>query len=88
MRAATLQTTEMGLAYQGANLCLPLSFLRRLPRKMWKHLCKMLTQGFAFAMIWPLVPQFVCNGLFYWALYLSPVISIDLVVHQLLHPET
>uniref|UniRef100_A0A672Y7S6 Bifunctional apoptosis regulator n=1 Tax=Sphaeramia orbicularis TaxID=375764 RepID=A0A672Y7S6_9TELE len=51
-------------------------------------LWKMLSQGFAFALLWPFIPQFVCNCLFYWALYFSPIINIDLVVQQLMHPET
>lgn len=62
--------------------------IRTLPGKMWNHLWKMLCQGFAFALLWPFIPQFVCNCLFYWALYLSPIINIDLVVQQLMHPET
>uniref|UniRef100_A0A4W6G8E0 Bifunctional apoptosis regulator n=1 Tax=Lates calcarifer TaxID=8187 RepID=A0A4W6G8E0_LATCA len=62
--------------------------IRTLPRKMWNHLWKMLSQGFAFALLWPFVPQFVCNCFFYWALYFSPIINIDLVVQQLMHPET
>uniref|UniRef100_A0A3Q4H0I3 Bifunctional apoptosis regulator n=1 Tax=Neolamprologus brichardi TaxID=32507 RepID=A0A3Q4H0I3_NEOBR len=62
--------------------------IRTLPQMMWSHLWKMLTQGFAFALLWPFVPQFVCNCLFYWALYFSPIINIDLVVQQLMHPET
>ncbi|XP_020560318.1 bifunctional apoptosis regulator isoform X3 [Oryzias latipes] len=62
--------------------------LRTLPQQMWNHLWKMLSQGFAFALMWPFVPQFVCNCLFYWALYFSPIINIDLVVQQLMHPET
>ncbi|CAN9510581.1 unnamed protein product [Ophioblennius macclurei] len=64
------------------------SRIRTLPNKMWNHLWKMLSQGFAFALLWPFVPQFVCNCLFYWALYFSPIINIDLVVQQLMHPET
>lgn len=64
------------------------SLCRTLPQMMWSHLWKMLTQGFAFALLWPFVPQFVCNCLFYWALYFSPIINIDLVVQQLMHPET
>uniref|UniRef100_A0A3Q3AB49 Bifunctional apoptosis regulator n=1 Tax=Kryptolebias marmoratus TaxID=37003 RepID=A0A3Q3AB49_KRYMA len=59
-----------------------------VPQKMWNHLWKMLSQGFAFALLWPFVPQFVCNCLFYWALYFSPIINIDMVVQQLMHPET
>lgn len=62
--------------------------IRTVPQKMWNHLWKMLSQGFAFALLWPFIPQFFCNCLFYWALYFSPIINIDLVVQQLMHPET
>lgn len=64
------------------------ALFRSLPNKMWSHVWKMLSQGFAFAVLWPFIPQFVCNCLFYWALYLSPIINIDLVVRHLMHPET
>uniref|UniRef100_A0A1A8QV56 Bifunctional apoptosis regulator n=1 Tax=Nothobranchius pienaari TaxID=704102 RepID=A0A1A8QV56_9TELE len=62
--------------------------IRTLPQKMWNHLWKVLSQGFALALLWPFIPQFVCHCLFYWALYFSPIINIDLVVQQLMHPET
>nr|XP_046191305.1 LOW QUALITY PROTEIN: bifunctional apoptosis regulator-like [Oncorhynchus gorbuscha] len=61
--------------------------IRSLPQKMWGHLWRMSSQGFAFALFWPVVPQFVCNCLFYWALYFNPIINIDLVVQQLM-PDT
>lgn len=64
------------------------ALFRSLPNKVWNHVWKMLSQGFAFAVLWPFIPQFVCNCLFYWALYLSPIINIDLVVRHLMHPET
>ncbi|XP_041642115.1 bifunctional apoptosis regulator-like isoform X2 [Cheilinus undulatus] len=62
--------------------------IRTLPRRMWSHLWKMISQGFAFVFLWPIIPQFVCDCLFYWALYFTPIINIDLLVQQLLHPET
>lgn len=62
--------------------------IRTLPQKMWNHVWRMLSQGIAFALLWPFLPQFVCNCLFYWALYFSPIINIDLVVHHLMHPAT
>ncbi|KAM8842552.1 bifunctional apoptosis regulator-like isoform 2-T2 [Synchiropus picturatus] len=62
--------------------------IRTLPRKMWNHSWSMILQGLAFALIWPFVPQFVCNCFFYWALYCSPVVNIDRVVRQLIYPET
>ncbi|KAJ3614896.1 hypothetical protein NHX12_018465 [Muraenolepis orangiensis] len=62
--------------------------IRTLPSRMWRHFWKILSQGLVFALMWPFVPQFVCNCLFYWALYFNPVINIDLVVRQLIHPET
>ncbi|XP_068607529.1 bifunctional apoptosis regulator-like [Brachionichthys hirsutus] len=61
--------------------------IRSLPDKMWSHLREMLSQGFVFALLWPFIPQFVCNCLFYWGLYFSPIINIDKVVQQLMHPE-
>lgn len=64
------------------------SELRTLPHRMWSHFWKVSTQGFAVAIFWPVIPQFVCNCLFYWALYFNPIINIDLVVQQLLRPET
>ncbi|XP_006637034.3 bifunctional apoptosis regulator [Lepisosteus oculatus] len=62
--------------------------LRTLPQKMWSHFWKVSTQGFVVAIFWPMIPQFVCNCLFYWALYFSPIINIDLVVQHVLHRET
>uniref|UniRef100_A0A8C4ZQJ0 Bifunctional apoptosis regulator n=2 Tax=Gadus morhua TaxID=8049 RepID=A0A8C4ZQJ0_GADMO len=62
--------------------------IRTLPSRMWSHFWKISSQGFAFALMWPFIPQFVCNCLFYWALYFNPIINIDLVVQQLIHPET
>ncbi|KAM9314675.1 bifunctional apoptosis regulator-like isoform 1-T2 [Pholidichthys leucotaenia] len=64
------------------------ALIRTLPQRMWNHLWNMLWQGFAFVIMWPFIPQFVCNCLFYWTLYFSPIINIDLVVQQLMHPET
>ncbi|KAG7276796.1 hypothetical protein CRUP_008746 [Coryphaenoides rupestris] len=63
-------------------------FTLTLPSRMWSHFWKISSQGFVFALMWPFVPQFVCNCLFYWALYFNPIINIDLVVQQLIHPET
>ncbi|XP_012677967.1 bifunctional apoptosis regulator [Clupea harengus] len=64
------------------------SEIRTLPKKMWSHFWKMMSQGLAFILLWPMIPQFVCNCLFYWALYFNPIINIDLVVQQLRHPDT
>ncbi|KAJ6655933.1 hypothetical protein lerEdw1_004518 [Lerista edwardsae] len=62
--------------------------LRTIPRRMWSHFWKVSTQGLLVALLWPLVPQFVCNCLFYWALYFNPIINIDLVVKELRRLET
>ncbi|XP_036420555.1 bifunctional apoptosis regulator-like isoform X1 [Colossoma macropomum] len=62
--------------------------IRTLPKRMFGHLWKMLTHSLAFMLFWPLVPQFVCNCLFYWALYFNPIINIDMVVQQLMHTHT
>ncbi|XP_066516485.1 bifunctional apoptosis regulator-like isoform X2 [Hoplias malabaricus] len=62
--------------------------IRALPKRMLGHLWKMLTHSLVFMLFWPLVPQFVCNCLFYWALYFNPIINIDMVVQQLMHTHT
>ncbi|XP_077380244.1 bifunctional apoptosis regulator-like isoform X3 [Festucalex cinctus] len=62
--------------------------IRTLPAMMWNHVWTNLSQGIAFGLMWPLMPQLVCNCFFYWALYVSPLMNIDLLVHQLRHPGT
>ncbi|XP_053550267.1 bifunctional apoptosis regulator isoform X2 [Bombina bombina] len=62
--------------------------LKNLPRLMWGHFWKMSTQGLFVAIFWPIIPQFVCNCLFYWALYFNPIINIDLVVKEIRRLET
>ncbi|XP_056136337.1 bifunctional apoptosis regulator-like [Lampris incognitus] len=62
--------------------------IRSLPSRMWSHMWRILSEGLAFALLWPFLPQFVCNCMFYWALYFHPIITIYLIVQQLMHPET
>ncbi|CAJ0919259.1 unnamed protein product [Ranitomeya imitator] len=74
-------------------LCPPIigsekKILRSFPRHMWGHFWKMSTQGLFVAIFWPVIPQFVCNCLFYWALYFNPIINIDLVVKKFRRLET
>uniref|UniRef100_A0A8B9YTA9 Bifunctional apoptosis regulator n=1 Tax=Bos mutus grunniens TaxID=30521 RepID=A0A8B9YTA9_BOSMU len=64
------------------------SELKTMPQRMWSHFWKVSTQGLFVAMFWPLIPQFVCNCLFYWALYFNPIINIDLVVKEVRRLET
>ncbi|XP_069920903.1 bifunctional apoptosis regulator isoform X4 [Oryctolagus cuniculus] len=64
------------------------SELKTVPRRMWSHFWKVSTQGLFVAMFWPLIPQFVCNCLFYWALYFNPIINIDLVVKEVRRLDT
>ncbi|XP_032462206.1 bifunctional apoptosis regulator isoform X2 [Phocoena sinus] len=64
------------------------SELKTVPRRMWSHFWKVSTQGLFVAMFWPLIPQFVCNCLFYWALYFNPIINIDHVVKEVRRLET
>ncbi|XP_059753075.1 bifunctional apoptosis regulator isoform X2 [Balaenoptera ricei] len=64
------------------------SELKTVPQRMWSHFWKVSTQGLFVAMFWPLIPQFVCNCLFYWALYFNPIINIDLVVKEIRRLET
>lgn len=62
--------------------------LRALPHRMWSHFWKVSTQGLLVAIVWPMIPQFICNCLFYWALYFNPIINIDLVVKEVRRLET
>ncbi|KAM6423769.1 bifunctional apoptosis regulator isoform 1-T2 [Liasis olivaceus] len=62
--------------------------LKRIPYRMWSHFWKVSTQGFLMAIFWPVIPQFACNCLFYWALYFNPIINIDLVVKEVRWLET
>ncbi|XP_019350339.1 bifunctional apoptosis regulator isoform X2 [Alligator mississippiensis] len=62
--------------------------LKTIPHRMWSHFWKVSTQGLFVAIFWPFIPQFVCNCLFYWALYFNPIINIDLVVKEIRRLET
>ncbi|KAM4657137.1 bifunctional apoptosis regulator isoform 3-T11 [Amazona ochrocephala] len=62
--------------------------LKTVPHRMWRHFWKALTQGLFVAIFWPFIPQFVCNCLFYWALYFNPITNIDQVVKEVRRPET
>ncbi|EHB11777.1 Bifunctional apoptosis regulator [Heterocephalus glaber] len=59
------------------------SELKTVPQRLWSHFWKVSTQELFVAMFWPLIPQFVCNCLFYWALYFNPIINIDLIVKEI-----
>ncbi|NWI99633.1 BFAR regulator, partial [Crypturellus undulatus] len=59
-----------------------------VPYRMWRHFWKVSTQGLLVAIFWPFIPQFVCNCLFYWALYFNPIINIDLMVKEVRRLET
>ncbi|XP_015265397.1 PREDICTED: bifunctional apoptosis regulator [Gekko japonicus] len=62
--------------------------LKTIPHRMWNHFWKVSTQGLLVAIFWPFIPQFVCNCLFYWALYFNPIINIDLVVKEVRRLDT
>lgn len=83
---------RLGAVVRNAITILPLkcfsSFFRTVPQRMWSHFWKVSTQGLFVAMFWPLIPQFVCNCLFYWALYFNPIINIDHVVKEVRRLET
>ncbi|XP_038618738.1 bifunctional apoptosis regulator [Tachyglossus aculeatus] len=64
------------------------SEMKTVPHRMWSHFWKVSTQGLFVAIFWPVIPQFVCNCLFYWALYFNPIINIDLVVKEVRRLET
>lgn len=84
-----LAVLRMGRNTTG-SLSKPLRFLfhRTIPHRMWRHFWKVSTQGLFVAIFWPFIPQFVCNCLFYWALYFNPIINIDLVVKEVRRLDT
>ncbi|XP_028669702.1 bifunctional apoptosis regulator-like isoform X1 [Erpetoichthys calabaricus] len=62
--------------------------LRTLHQRMFSHFWKVTSQGLLVVIVWPITPQFVCNCLFYWALYFNPIINIDLVVKEIRSLDT
>ncbi|OWF39731.1 bifunctional apoptosis regulator-like [Mizuhopecten yessoensis] len=44
---------------------------------------KSLLSGVFFIIIWPVVPNFICNMFFYVALYLSPYVSLEKMYHHI-----
>lgn len=47
-----------------------------LPNRMWHHLKKTMSQWLIFVLLWPIIPQFICNWEFYIGLYFSPIFNI------------
>ncbi|XP_078717981.1 bifunctional apoptosis regulator isoform X2 [Lampetra fluviatilis] len=56
--------------------------IRRLPRTLWNDFCRLFSQGAMVTIFWPVLPQFVCDCLFYWALYFNPIINLDQVTKE------
>ncbi|OXB82704.1 UNVERIFIED_CONTAM: hypothetical protein H355_000402 [Colinus virginianus] len=79
---------ELRVVKNKASKPLPFLFHRTVPHRMWKHFWRVSTQGLFVAVFWPFIPQFVCNCLFYWALYFNPIINIDFVVKEVRRLET
>ncbi|XP_076874934.1 bifunctional apoptosis regulator-like [Brachyhypopomus gauderio] len=49
--------------------------IRKVPAMVLCHTLGMAYMGFGGILLWQLLPQFVCDCLFYWALYCNPVIN-------------
>uniref|UniRef100_UPI00358E892F bifunctional apoptosis regulator n=1 Tax=Myxine glutinosa TaxID=7769 RepID=UPI00358E892F len=57
--------------------------LLQLPRQAWGEFWRLVSQVSIAILLWPLVPRFVCDCLFHWALYFNPIINLDLVTKEL-----
>ncbi|MCJ8748265.1 hypothetical protein PDJAM_G00163140 [Pangasius djambal] len=58
--------------------------LRMLPHRVFAHVWKLGIHSVLFLFLWPLLPQCVWNGLFYWGLYCSPAFNTHTLLQQLL----
>ncbi|XP_077979598.1 bifunctional apoptosis regulator-like [Glandiceps talaboti] len=50
--------------------------LRSIPRAIRRHVLAMLGTAI-LVFLWPVIPFFICDALFYWALYLSPIMNLE-----------
>ncbi|XP_053471604.1 bifunctional apoptosis regulator-like isoform X1 [Ictalurus furcatus] len=58
--------------------------LRMLPQRAVSHVWEMGIHSMFFMFLWPLLPQCVWSGLFYWGLYCSPAYNTHTILKQLL----
>lgn len=56
-----------------SNLCV---IFRTLPNRIWLHVKMIMSQWFVFVLLWPLLPHFICNFVFYVELYFNPICNI------------
>ncbi|XP_073697827.1 bifunctional apoptosis regulator-like [Garra rufa] len=62
--------------------------MRTLPKCVWQELLSVLMKESVFVLLWPMVPLFFCNFLFYFNLYVCPFYSAALVKRTLLQTHT
>nr|XP_006818591.1 PREDICTED: bifunctional apoptosis regulator-like [Saccoglossus kowalevskii] len=53
--------------------------LRSIPSAMRRHLLAMIGTTI-LVLMWPVIPFFICDSLFYWALYFTPVLNIEKIL--------
>ncbi|XP_070580002.1 bifunctional apoptosis regulator-like [Ptychodera flava] len=49
---------------------------RSIPAALRRHVLAMLGTAI-LVILWPVIPFFICDGMFYWALYLSPFMNLE-----------
>ncbi|KAA0721651.1 Bifunctional apoptosis regulator RING finger protein 47 [Triplophysa tibetana] len=58
-----------------------------LPNRIWLHVKMIMSQWFVFVLLWPLIPHFICNFVFYVELYLNPICNIVMLGKILLYSD-
>ncbi|XP_056624900.1 bifunctional apoptosis regulator-like [Triplophysa dalaica] len=66
------------------NLCV---IFRTLPNRIWLHVKMIMSQWFVFVLLWPLLPHFICNFVFYVELYFNPICNIVTLGKILLYSD-
>ncbi|XP_059410968.1 bifunctional apoptosis regulator-like isoform X3 [Carassius carassius] len=62
--------------------------MRTLPRCVWQEVFRVMMEESLFVLMWSLIPQFFCNCLFYYNLYICPFNTAALVKRTLLQTDT
>ncbi|KAL0202240.1 hypothetical protein M9458_000258, partial [Cirrhinus mrigala] len=61
---------------------------RTLPKRVWQKVLAVIMKESVFVLLWPLIPLFFCNFIFYYNLYVCPFYTAALVKRTLLQTDT
>ncbi|RXN31736.1 bifunctional apoptosis regulator [Labeo rohita] len=62
--------------------------IRTLPKRVWQEVLAVMMKESLFVLLWPLIPLFFCNFIFYYNLYVCPFYTAALVKRTLLQTDT